>query len=146
MTMAEEPQKPTPAPEPAPQTPEPTEPTPQPAAPVSATAKPSQVQTLGILVLVSGIINCLVGLGLVFTVVWILPAAFGIVVGVLEILYATKLMADPIKVNKPAKHIAIMEIVAIINGSLFSVVVGILALVWYNEPKIKEYFESQPTV
>lgn len=144
--MAEEPQKPAPAPEPVTPPPRPTVPPPQPAAPVPATAKPSQIQTLGILVLISGILNCLIGLGLVFTVVWILPAAFGIVVGILEILYATKLMPDPIKVSKPAKHIAIMEIVAIINGSIFSVVVGILALIWYNEPKIKEYFDSQPTV
>jgi hypothetical protein len=146
MTMAEESRNPAPAPGPATPPSQPTVPPPQPAAPVSAAAKPSQIQTLGILVLISGIINCLAGLGLLFTVIWILPAAFGIVVGILEILYATKLMADPIKVNKPAKHIAIMEIVAIINGSLFSVVVGILALVWYNEPKIKEYFDSQPSV
>jgi hypothetical protein len=143
--MTEEPQNPAPAPEPATPQLQPTTPPPQPAAPVSDTAKPSQVQTLGILVLISGIINCLVGLGLMFTIVWILPAAFGIVVGILEILYATKLMPDPIKVSKPAKHIAIMEIVAIINGSVFSLVVGILALIWYNEPKIKEYFDSQST-
>ncbi|MFO7639517.1 MAG: hypothetical protein R6X14_09560 [bacterium] len=79
---------------------------------------------------------------MMITVVWILPAAFSIVLGILEIVYATKLMATPIRVDKIAKHIAIMEIVNIINGALLAVVVGILALVWMGEPKIKEYFAA----
>jgi hypothetical protein len=108
-----------------------------------ATAKPSQVQTLGILTLISGIINCLIGLGLMFTVVWIVPAAFSVVLGILEIIYATKLMADPVRVEKPAKHIAVMEIVNIINGSVFSLVVGILGLVWGSEPGVKSYFSAR---
>jgi len=114
---------------------------PAPAAPT--TDKPSQLQTLGILRLISGILNCLIGFSLMFTVVWILPAAFGIVVGILEIINATKLMANPIRVTKPAKPLAIMEIICIINGSVMSLVVGILALVWYNDPKIRDYYNSQ---
>jgi hypothetical protein len=117
----------------------------QPAeAPQSAATKPSQIQTLGILTLISGILNCILGVSLMFTVVWILPAAYSIVIGILEIIFATKLMPDPIKVSKPGKHIAIMEIINIINGSVFSLVVGILALVWYNDEKVKVYIESQP--
>lgn len=115
--------------------------TPQPCG-----SKPSQVQTLGILTLISGILNCMIGVGLMFTVIWILPAVFGIVVGILEIIYATKLMPDPIKANKPNKTVAILEIITIINGSIFGLVVGILALVWYNDPKVKEYFERQPAI
>lgn len=121
------------------------QPAPSPVSPGPAPTvgeKPSQIQTLGILTLISGIINCLIGLGLMITVVWILPAAFSIVLGILEIVYATKLMATPIRVDKIAKHIAIMEIVNIINGALLAVVVGILALVWMGEPKIKEYFAA----
>ena len=133
--MEEQPQQPT-QPAAAPQ--------PAPAAPPPSSDKPSQIQTLGILTLISGIINCIVGVSWMFTVVWILPAAYSIVLGILEIIYATKLMGDPIKVNKPGKHIAIMEIVNIINGSIFSVVVGILALIWYNDEKVKAYIESQP--
>lgn len=120
-------------------------PPPEASAPaVSVTEKPSQLQTLGILRLISGILNCLIGFSLLFTVVWILPAAFGIVVGILEIINATKLMASPIRLGKPAKPLAIMEIICIINGSVMSLVVGILALVWYNDPKIKNFFDAQP--
>lgn len=131
---------------------QPAAPAPQPAAPVApepgapCSTKPSQVQTLGILTLISGILNCMIGVGLMFTVIWILPAVYGIVVGILEIIYATKLMPDPIKVSKPNKALAIMEIITIINGSIFGLVVGILALVWYNDPKVKEYFDSRPAV
>ncbi|MBN2537604.1 hypothetical protein JXB37_04955 [candidate division WOR-3 bacterium] len=131
---------------------QPAAPAPQPAVPVApgpgvpCSAKPSQVQTLGILTLISGILNCMIGVGLMFTVIWILPAVYGIVVGILEIIYATKLMPDPIKVCRPNKTLAILEIITIINGSIFGLVVGILALVWYNDLKVKEYFDSQPAV
>jgi len=105
--------------------------------------KPSQLQTLGILTLISGILNCLIGVSWAFTIIWLLPAAFSIVLGILEIIYATKLMADPVRTDRIAKHIAIMQIVNIINGAILAVVVGILALVWTNEPKVKEYFAAR---
>lgn len=114
---------------------------PQPIAAVSE--KPSQLQTLGILTLISGILNCLIGVSWAFTIIWLLPAAFSIVLGILEIIYATKLMADPVRTDRIAKHIAIMQIVNIINGAILAVVVGILALVWTNEPKVKEYFAAR---
>ena len=125
-----------PAPQPAPTAPRPF---------AGMIEKPSQLQTLGILTLISGILNCIIGVLFVFTVVWILPAAYSIVLGILEILYATKLMATPVRVDKIAKHIAIMQIVNIINGALLAVVTGILALVWTNDPKVKEYFEARNT-
>ncbi|MFO7676738.1 MAG: hypothetical protein R6X12_10530 [bacterium] len=115
--------------------------------PVPAAAgpdKPSQLQTLGILRLISGIVNCLIGLSLMFTVIWILPAAFGIVVGILEIINSTRLMATPVGLGRLPRHLAVLEIIAIINGSVFSLVVGILALVWENEPRVRDYFAVHP--
>jgi len=131
------------------QTPQPPAPADMPATPaaavpppIGAPEKPSQLQVLGVLTLVSGIINCIIGILWVFTIIWMLPAAYSVVLGILEIIYATKLMANPVRTDRIAKHIAIMQIINIVNGALLAVVVGILALVWTNEPKVKDYLTA----
>jgi len=117
--------------------------------------KPSQVQTLGVLTLISGIVNIVytlsmigvliinaiatLGIGLIGFLclpIFLLPAALG----VFEIIYGTKLMANPIKPVLPNKTIAILEICMIIGLQVFGPVVGILALVYYDDQKVKDYF------
>jgi hypothetical protein len=121
--------------------------------------KPTQVQTLGILTLISGIMNCVytlsasviyisilipgiiatLGIGLIGLLclpLFLLPAALG----VFEIIYATKLMANPMKPVLPNKTIAILEICMILGLQVFGPVVGILALVYYDDQKVKDYF------
>lgn len=119
--------------------------------------KPSQVQTLGVLTLISGIVNIVytlsmigmliinaiatLGIGLIGFLclpIFLLPAALG----VFEIIYGTKLMANPIKPVLPNKTIAILEICMIIGLQVFGPVVGILALVYYDDQKVKEYFDQ----
>ncbi len=120
-------------------------PTPGPGSSGTRNAKPGTVQTIAILTLISGILNCVLGASLIFLTVfvWTVPAAFSIVVGILEIVYASRLLADPVRVFKPAKHIAIMEIINIVNGSATSLAAGIVALVLYNNPEIQEFFRQQ---
>lgn len=111
--------------------------------------KPSEVQTLGILTLISGIINILAGLGLTATVVigtigiglicvplTILPTIFG----VFEILYAAKLLGEDAQSAGPSQSIAIVEIAMILFGNVISMAVGIVALVIYNNPNVRGYF------
>jgi hypothetical protein len=114
--------------------------------------KPGKVQTVAIMTLISGIINILVGL--ICNITLFIYAFFTlgitclcmpffvalIVLGVFEIIYATQLMATPMKTTKPSQALAICEIVAIITGSVYSVVVGIVALVMYNDPEVKAFF------
>ena len=112
--------------------------------------KPTLVQAISIMTLVSGILNILasvgittslvlgtLGLGLLCTPITILP----LVLGVFEIIYATKLMANPPKPVKPNTTIAILEIACIIIGNIISMVIGILALVFYADEEVKAYFE-----
>jgi hypothetical protein len=73
---------------------------------------------------------CLVPIGL-------LP----LILGIFEILYAVKLLADPPRPVQPSQTIAILEICCILFGNIISLVVGILALVFYNDPDVKAYFE-----
>ncbi len=117
--------------------------------------KPSQVQTLGILTLISGIVNIVYTLSMIGVLIINAIATLGIgligflclpifllpaVLGVFEIIYGTKLMANPIKPVLPSKTIAILEICMIIGLQVFGPVVGILALVYYDDKKVKDYF------
>jgi len=118
-------------------------PSPRPAAPPPG--RPGTVQAIAIITLVSGILNCILGVTLIIATffIWTLPAAFSIVVGVMEIVYASKLLSDPVRVARPAKHIAVMEIVNIINGSATSLAAGIIALVLYNNADVQQFFRGQ---
>ena len=114
-----------------------------------ATQKPGMVTALSIMTLVNGILNILYGLGVTFAIVvgtigigiicapvTILPA----VLGIFEILYAVKLLPDPPQPVRPSQTIAILEICCIIAGGVMSMVVGILALVFYTDPSVRAYF------
>ncbi len=112
--------------------------------------KPGMVTALSIMTLVNGILNILYGLGVTVSVVvgtfgigllfcapfTILPA----VLGIFEIIYAAKLLPDPPQPVRPNQTIAILEICCIIAGGFISAVVGIVALVFYNDPGVRAYF------
>lgn len=109
--------------------------------------KPPKVQTIGVLVLISGILNILWGgilalLG-VLTLVGILCAPIlllPMVLGVFELIYALNLLSEPSKVKKPSQAIAILEICDFLFLNIFAVVVGVVSLIVINEDEVKEYF------
>ena len=113
--------------------------------------KPSKVQTMAILVLINGIINILwggllallivigtIGIGLLCAPILILP----VVLGVVELIYALNLMADPPKVEEPSLAIAILEICSILFVNLFGVVAGVISLIFINDEEVKSYFAA----
>lgn len=116
--------------------------------------KPGKVQALAIMTLIDGILNVLYGLilavsmligalGTVGITCLCVPAGiYAIVVGILEIIAAAKLLPEPAKVKEFPKYLAIMQIINIISGNVFSTVTGILALVFANDPEVVAYFAS----
>lgn len=115
----------------------------------TASQRPGTVTAIAIMTLVNGILNILwssvltllivvgtVGLGLICAPLTILP----LVLGIFEIIYAVKLLAEPPKPVQPSQTLAILEICCILIGNVISVVVGILALVFYSQPEVKAYF------
>jgi peptidoglycan/LPS O-acetylase OafA/YrhL len=114
----------------------------QPAAP---RPKPGAVQAIAVVTLVSGILNVIIGVTVIplTLFIWTLPGAFSIVVGIMEIAYAAKLLPDPIKPTKPNRAVAIMEIVNVINGSITSLAAGIVALVFYSNKDVTDYFAER---
>ena len=111
--------------------------------------KPTLVNVIAWMTLASGIVNLFWGLGLTLTVV-LGTIGFGLicapltilptVLGIFEVIYAVKLLSNPPQAVQPSNTIAVLEIVCILAGNLFSVVVGILALVFYNDLTVREYF------
>ena len=112
---------------------------------------PSLVKTIAVMTLINGIINVLWGLGvtagvvlgtlfigLICAPVTILPT----ILGIFEMIYALKLLANPPQPVQPSTSIAILEILTVLAGNVFSMIVGILALVFYNDPQVKEYFAN----
>lgn len=113
--------------------------------------KPSNVNAIGVMNLVSGAINILVGggltisivLGTLFLGVVCLPLTIApAVLGVFEVLYGVKLMANPPQPVKPSKAIAIAQIITFLYLNVVSGVIGILSLTMYTDPEVEAYFEA----
>src|SRR5215216_5393301 len=109
--------------------------------------KPTLVNVIAWTTLASGIVNIIWGLaasgtalatiiGIICTPITILPT----ILGVFEILYAAKLLSNPPQAVQPSTNIAIFEIVCILMGNVFAMVVGILSLVFYNDQVVQHYF------
>lgn len=109
--------------------------------------KPALVSVIAWMTLASGIVNLFWGfalsgtalvtiIGIICIPLAILPTIFGI----FELVYAAKLFSNPPQAIKPSTNIAIFEIASILALNLFSMVVGILSLVFYNDPLVKDYF------
>jgi hypothetical protein len=109
--------------------------------------KPTFVNVIAWMTLASGVVNLFWGLGLSLTgllsIIGIICIPFMLlptILGVFEIIYAAKLMRNPPQTVQPSTTIAILEIVSALVGNFFSVVVGILALVFYNDVTVRDYF------
>jgi hypothetical protein len=115
--------------------------------------KPSLVTAIAIMTLVSGIVNIFWGLiasmtalativGFVCTPFTILPT----ILGIFEIIYAARLIGNPVLPTRPSNLIAAFEIACILAGNAFSMIVGILALVFYNDQVVKTWFDGLNSV
>jgi hypothetical protein len=109
--------------------------------------KPTLVNVIAWTTLASGIANLGWGLvvsataflsilGICCTPLTILPA----ILGIFEIIYAAKLLSVPPQPVRPAINLAVLEIVCILTGNVFSMIVGVISLIFYNDPAVKEYF------
>ncbi|MFL7791123.1 MAG: hypothetical protein AB8I69_03205 [Anaerolineae bacterium] len=132
----------------------------QAAPPTSQGGKPGKVQALAIMTLIDGILNIVIvgfgwGLGILSVVLGTAGIGFpmllccpvpiyAIVLGILEIILAAKLLPEPAKVKEFPKYLAVMQIINVISGAILSIVTGILALVFANDPEVVSYFASIP--
>jgi hypothetical protein len=108
--------------------------------------RPNYVSAMTIMPIVSGVINILAAIGL-FILVLIGTLGIGLlcaplflvpfILGIFEILYGINLN------NNKAKNtivIAILEMCSLLWGNVVSAIMGVLLLVFSNDPQVKEYF------
>jgi hypothetical protein len=112
-----------------------------------ANQKPGLFTAIALMTLTSGIINLFWGfiasatalgtiIGIVCLPITILPT----ILGIFEIIYAAKLLSAQPQPVKPSQSIAVFQILTSLMGNIFSMVVGILTLIFYNDVNVKEYF------
>lgn len=115
---------------------------------VQSASKPGKVQAIEIILLVSGILNIIGGLsasfaflvsivGIICVPITLLP----LILGVFEVLYASKLMSGKPLPAQNIKTIAILEIATILYGNVPGLVAGILNLVFLDDAPVKAYLE-----
>jgi hypothetical protein len=109
--------------------------------------KPTLVNVIAWTTLASGITNIFWGfaasatalatlIGIVCIPLTILPT----ILGIFELIYAAKLFSNPPQALQPSTNIAVLEIASVLAGNVFSMAVGILSLVFYNDAIVKDYF------
>ncbi|MBK9928075.1 MAG: hypothetical protein IPP66_22625 [Anaerolineales bacterium] len=109
--------------------------------------KPTLILVIAWMTLASGIVNLFWGfaasgavlatvVGIICTPLTILPT----ILGVFELIYAAKLFSNPPQTVKPSTNIAIFEVASVLTFNVFSMAVGILSLVFYNDAVVKDYF------
>ncbi len=109
--------------------------------------KPTYIHIIAWTTLISGIVNLFWGLaasgtalstfiGVICIPITILPT----VLGIFELIYAAKLFSNPPQPMKPSTNIAFLEIATVLTANVFSMAVGILSLIFYNDTVVKEYF------
>ena len=105
--------------------------------------KPTFVNVIAWMTLASGVVNIGWGIVAFTTFIGVICAPLSvlpIILGAFELVYAAKLLSTPSQPTKPSTNLAIFEIIAILYGNFFSLVVGILALVFYNDVTVRDYF------
>lgn len=112
-----------------------------------STQKPGLVTAIAVLTLTSGIINLFWGfvasataLGTIVGVICLPITILPTILGIFEIIYAAKLLSAQPQPVQPSQSIAIFEILTFLMLNIFSMVVGILALIFYNDLTVKDYF------
>jgi hypothetical protein len=109
--------------------------------------KPNLIIVIAGTTLVSGIVNLFWGLvasytaiGTIVGVVCLPFAVLPAILGTFEIIYAAKMLSNPPQPLRPSTSIAVFEILCFLTGNIFSMIVGILSLVFYNDVTVKNYF------
>jgi hypothetical protein len=109
--------------------------------------KPGQVQAVGIMMLVGGILGVLTALGLGIAAIPTVICCFWpgiyleLVVGILLIIRGVNMMNQDDQ--GPPRTLAILQILFILNLDIVNCVLGVVGLIMLNDPKVEEYYRRR---
>jgi hypothetical protein len=111
-------------------------------APPPGDEKPGKVQAIAVMTMVGGVLALLLGTAFAASCVLLIwPGTYySFVLGVMAIVQASALLGDGARYQKPPQGIAVMQIVNILNGDFINLTLGIITLVFLNDPEVKGYF------
>jgi len=108
--------------------------------------KPGKVHAISIMMLVGGIYALVHALGAVAASTFVCclwPGIYyAIVMGIMAIVTASPLLGDSAHLQAVPRSVAIMQIVNIINLDVVNCAMGIISLVFLNEPEVRRYFRG----
>lgn len=117
--------------------------------------QPGKVQAIALMLLIGGIWGVLWAIGMVWGVIgislatcglgciFIVGPIYGLVVGILSIVRGAALMgARPGQEAAPGT-LAVLLIISIINLDVVSMILGILILVFLNEPQVRAWYREE---
>jgi len=115
--------------------------------------KPGLITAIAVMALTSGIVDLFWGfvasttaLGTIIGVVCLPLTILPTILGIFEIIYAAKLLSNQPQPVQPSTSIAWFQVSTMLFGNLFSMVVGILSLIFYNDLTVKDYFKKLNSV
>jgi hypothetical protein len=115
----------------------------------STNQKPGLVTAIAVMTLTSGIVNLFWGfvasttaLGTIIGAICLPLTILPTILGIFEIIYAAKLLSSQPQPVQPSPSIAWFEIATMLMGNVFSMVAGILSLIFYNDLTVKDYFSK----
>jgi len=106
--------------------------------------KPGQVQAIAIMTLVSGILATVWGTLFVLSCYGLLwPGTYySLFAGIFAIVEGSKLLSEQGYLRPPPRLVSILLIVNIINLNVPCCAMGIINLVFLNEPEVRRYFRG----
>ncbi len=118
---------------------------------LTSPSRPPKLQTIGILMLVSGVLNVIAGLGIVtgfalsIVLICCIPiAALPLALGVFEVIYGLRLVGsggEPVS-RDTLQTVAILEIASILGSNIVSFIAGIINLVLLSDTEVVAYFKK----
>ena len=114
-------------------------------APAGQPIKPGKLQAVAIMTLVGGILALLTCFGMALGTMFIyIPWIYSLVLGVMAIMKGSQMVgSNPAPAFASARTIAIMQIVNIINCDMVNLTLGIITLIFLNDPEVREHLRSQ---
>jgi hypothetical protein len=115
--------------------------------------KPGLYTAIAAMTLASGIVNLFWGfiasatvlstfIGVICLPITVLPT----ILGIFEIIYAAKLLSNQPQPVNPSPAIAAFQISTLVYGNVFTAVVGLLNLIFFNDQSVKDYFARTNSV